>query len=398
MSANLTYRLSYVCDIGGHPVIRQPIRQWVLKISEYADKLNSTLHELDWPEGTISSQKQWIGQSDGASVRFPIKPPSEGTAVDIPDHIEVFTTRPETIMGVSYLVIAPENPLVRQLVSVDQQEAVDQYVTSIASKTDLERTSTGKDKGKSGVFLGAYAVHPMYTSEGNGEMLLPIWVADYVLAGYGSGTYIGPTVTVIIVFYVFCLVNVKTGCSLSCVCVCVGAVMSVPAHDERDHVFAKLFDLPIRHVIRPPCPDGEKPIERSDCVYTGDGEIENSGEWNGMLSNSTECKERVYETLSSSGVGNKKTMCRLRDWIFSRQRYWGEPIPIYFPVHAAGDSPDASTPFDPRLDHEHSIDYDTPIAMDDSELPLILPDMTDFHPGDNPQGTLSLYVLYLSNV
>jgi len=185
---------------GNHPVIRQPLRQWVLKITEYADKLEAGLDDMQWPEGTLSAQRQWIGRSVGASIQFKVESSDKV--------IEVFTTRADTLMGVSYVVLAPESPLVAELTSAANRDSVDNYIKEIASKSDMERTSTGKDKGKTGVALGAYAIHPITGAK------LPVWIADYVLAGYGTG-----------------------------------AVMAVPAHDERDFEFAQKFQLPILRVV-----------------------------------------------------------------------------------------------------------------------------------------------------
>ncbi|MFC0235589.1 leucine--tRNA ligase [Fictibacillus phosphorivorans] len=252
---------------GGHPVVRKPMRQWMLKITAYADRLLEDLDELDWPESLKDMQRNWIGRSEGAEVHF-----------DVDGHsskITVFTTRPDTLFGATYLVLAPENKLVNDIVTKDQKEAVTAYQRQVETKSDLERTELAKEK--SGVFTGAYAIHPVTGAK------LPIWIADYVLASYGTG-----------------------------------AIMAVPAHDERDHEFAVKFELPIAEVVA-----GGNVAEEA---YTGDGEHVNSDFLNGMQ------KEKAIATmnewLSENKKGEKKITYRLRDWLFSRQRYWGEPIPV----------------------------------------------------------------------
>lgn len=342
-----------VSERGGHPVYRQPLRQWVLKITQYADKLEAELGTevtgssaveggrvtpLQWPEGTLSAQKQWIGRSVGAEIEFALPKDGSGAAES---SVKVFTTRPDTLMGVSYLVLAPEHPLVAQLTTPAQKAAVDAYLAQIAGKSDLERTSTGKDRGKTGVSLGSVAAHPI-----TGEAV-PIWTADYVLAGYGTG-----------------------------------AVMAVPAHDERDFEFAQTFSLPIKQIIQP---SGASTSDATTLPYTGDGVLINSGaELNGRTS--AEAQEVLIGQLEASNRGRRQVTYKLRDWVFSRQRYWGEPIPIYFPVEmAAGSGPSAS----PLRGDPHTVRYDQPIPVPDDELPLLLPEMVDFHPGDDPRGCLA---------
>lgn len=313
---------------GGHPVVRKPLRQWVFKITEYADQLEEDLKLCNWPEGTLTAQKGWIGRSVGASIKFNL--------VGVSDSLSVFTTRADTVMGVSYVVLAPEHPLVEGLTSNAQREEVDAYKAKVAGKSDMERTAIGKDKGKTGVFLGSYAIHPI-----TGENV-PVWIADYVLAGYGSG-----------------------------------AVMAVPAHDARDFEFATLFNLPIKAVVKESA-DAEAPTEMTEAL-TEHGVACNSGvDFDGLSTN--DCKAKVIEKLSELDMGNKQVTYKLRDWIFSRQRYWGEPIPIYFPVETAGSPVDGD---------DYKILYDQPIPVPESELPLKLPDMEDFHPGDDPQGCLA---------
>ncbi|WP_134645276.1 leucine--tRNA ligase [Weissella cibaria] len=252
---------------GGFPVYRVPMRQWALKITAYADRLLEDLDDVDWPDAIKEQQRNWIGRSIGASVNFKVK--------DSDAEVEVFTTRADTLFGATYLVLSPEHALVSEIVSDDQKEAIEAFKKSIASKSDLERTDLNKDKA--GVFTGAYAINPM-----NGEEL-PIWIGDYVLASYGTG-----------------------------------AIMAVPAHDTRDYEFAKKYDLPMRQVLA----GGDI----ADEAYTGDGEHINSGFLDGM--GKQEAIDKAITWLEEQGVGHKQVNYRLRDWIFSRQRYWGEPIPV----------------------------------------------------------------------
>ena len=252
---------------GGFPVYRVPMRQWALKITAYADRLLEDLDDVDWPDAIKEQQRNWIGRSIGASVNFKVK--------DSDAEVEVFTTRADTLYGVTYLVLSPEHALVSEIVSDDQKDAIEAFKKSIASKSDLERTDLNKDK--SGVFTGAVAINPI-----NGEEL-PIWVGDYVLSSYGTG-----------------------------------AVMAVPAHDTRDYEFAKKYDLPMRQILA----GGDIAEE----AYTGDGEHINSGFLDGM--GKQEAIEKAIAWLEEQGVGHKQVNYRLRDWIFSRQRYWGEPIPV----------------------------------------------------------------------
>eukprot|EP00903_Cladosiphon_okamuranus_P011922 g11198.t1 len=346
---------------GDHPVVRMPLRQWTLKITKYADQLEAGLEGLEWPEGTLTAQKQWIGRSEGASITFDL----EGTG----ETVEVFTTRPDTLMGVTYLVLAPEHPLTLKLATDERRAAVEEYATASASRSDLDRTSVGKGKKKTGTDTGAVAVHPL-----SGEKV-PVWTADYVLGSYGTG-----------------------------------AVMAVPAHDERDLAFAQTFNLPVRRVVKPveskgkgkgkgkgkeqkgqkggeeaPAAVKEDIVEEDVVVeeaFTGKGVAVNSGEGLDGLS-TDECSEAVVRQLEAKGHGRKEINYRLRDWIFSRQRYWGEPIPIYFPVEMV--DPDG----DPRKGDDHKICYDQPMPVDVSELPLNLPEMDSFEPGDDPQGCLT---------
>lgn len=252
---------------GGHPVYRKPMKQWMLKITAYADRLLEDLEEVDWPEHIKDMQRNWIGKSEGANVTFKVK--------DSERDFTVFTTRPDTLFGATYAVLAPESDLIQQIVSEDQKEAVEAYIKDVSVKSDLERTDLNKDK--SGVFTGAYAVNPV-----NGQEL-PIWIADYVLASYGTG-----------------------------------AIMAVPAHDERDFEFAKKYDLEIIPVLE----GGNVEV----AAFTEDGKHINSEFLDGM--NKEEAIASMIEYLEKEKVGEKKITYRLRDWLFARQRYWGEPIPV----------------------------------------------------------------------
>lgn len=296
---------------GGFPVIRKPMRQWVLKITAYADRLIDDLDDLDWPEAIKEQQRNWIGRSIGASVNF---------GIDGHDQkIEVFTTRPDTLFGASFVVLAPEHDLVAQITTPEQKAAVDAYIEAASHKSDLERTDLAKVK--TGTFTGAYAVNPV-----NGEKL-PIWIADYVLASYGTG-----------------------------------AIMAVPAHDQRDYEFAKTFDLDIKPVIE----GGDIAAE----AYVGEGNYINSDFLNG-LTNKQEAIDKMVAWLEEKEVGQKKVNYRLRDWTFSRQRYWGEPIPVI-----------------------HWEDGETTLVPEE-ELPLRLPATNDIKPsgtGESPLANLEDWV------
>ena len=299
-----------VSERGGHPVYRKPMKQWVLKITEYADRLLEDLDDLDWPESIKDMQRNWIGRSEGAKVSFNVE--------DTDNKIDVFTTRPDTIFGTSFLVLSPEHSLVNSITSEDKQEEVKAYQEEASKKSDLERTDLAKVK--TGVFTGAYAINPL-----SGEKL-PIWIADYVLSTYGTG-----------------------------------AVMAVPGHDERDHEFAKKFDLPIIEVIK----GGDVQLE----AYTGEGEHVNSGELNGLENEAAISK--AIELLEDKGAGEKKVNYKLRDWLFSRQRYWGEPIPI---IHWEDGSM---------------------TTVPEEELPLLLPETSEIKPsgtGESPLANIDEFV------
>jgi leucyl-tRNA synthetase len=312
---------------GHHPVVRTPLRQWMLRITAYADRLLDDLSLVDWPEGTLTAQRNWIGRSEGAEIKFAV----DGHAGA---EIAVFTTRPDTLMGVTYVVLAPEHPLVAKITTAENKAAVDEYVARSARRSDRDRTAVVKEK--TGAPTGALAVHPI-----TGEKV-PVWVADYVLGGYGTG-----------------------------------AVMAVPGHDERDFAFAKAFGLPIVEVVSP---DGALHGDLAE-AYVDDGVSVRSGEFSGLKT--PECKKAVVRRLAELGRGGAVVSYKLRDWVFSRQRYWGEPIPIYFPIELEDPSGD------PRKGAKHTIRYDQPIAVDPHELPLRLPDLVDFRPGDDPAGPLA---------
>lgn len=316
---------------GDHPVERLPLRQWVLKITQYADRLQAGLDGLDWPAGTLTAQQQWIGKSTGCQIVFDIEGSDDET-------VTVFTTRADTLMGVTYVTLAPEHPLVSSITTLEQKEAVDKYVAETSSRSDLDRTAA---KEKTGVFTGGYVLHPI-----SGERV-PVWVGDYVLGSYGTG-----------------------------------AVMAVPAHDTRDFEFAQAFGLDIKWVVKPV--KGELNKEEA---FTEPGVAMNSGEdFDGMKTE--KCKMAVTEKLKEMEKGGPQITYKLRDWVFSRQRYWGEPIPIYFPV----DFPEGVDPLsqDPKNDDcEHTIRYDQSIPVDEADLPLELPYMEDFKPGDDPAGCLA---------
>jgi leucyl-tRNA synthetase len=256
-------------EVGGFPVERRNLRQWVLRITAYADRLLADLAQVDWPESTKRMQEAWIGRSEGAELQFALAGPAAGT-------LKVFTTRPDTLFGCTYMVVAPEHPLVDALTTPDQREAVQAYRRKAAAKSDLERTDLAKEK--SGVFSGSHAINPI-----NGARV-PIWIADYVLMGYGTG-----------------------------------AIMAVPGHDERDFEFAQRYQLPILRVIAGP--QGDEPLP-----YVGDGRLVHSPGYDGL--DWADAKQQITAALAARGVGQPAVNYKLRDWLFSRQRYWGEPFPI----------------------------------------------------------------------
>ncbi|MDB5037188.1 MAG: leucyl-tRNA synthetase [Bacteriovoracaceae bacterium] len=294
-------------EIGGHPVERRNMRQWMLKITAYADRLVEDLNELDWPENIKEMQRNWIGRSEGAEIDFDIKGEKE--------KIKVFTTRPDTLFGSSFIVLAPEHPLVEKLTTPEQKEKVSAYKKQTASKSDLDRTELAKEK--TGVFLGSYAMHPFTKKE------LPIWIADFVLGHYGTG-----------------------------------ALMAVPAHDERDFEFATKFNLPIVKVL-----------ESEELPFLGNAKHINSDFINGLDNDAA--KKKICAELQKIGHGKATVTYRLRDWIFSRQRYWGEPFPI---IHFE--------------DGSYRV-------LDEDELPVLLPNVEKYEPsgtGESPLSTISDWV------
>jgi len=297
------------CERCGTKVERKNIRQWVLKITAYADRLESDLAGLDWPESTISMQRHWVGRSEGAEVEFK----SEGG-----DPIKIFTTRPDTLFGATYMVLAPEHPLVDKITTEAQRHTIKGYVAAAGGKSDLERTELQKDK--TGVFTGGHAINPV-----NGEKI-PVYIADYVLGSYGTG-----------------------------------AIMAVPAHDERDHEFAQKYGIAVKDVVEGASEDGQ--------AFTGDGVAINSDFLNGLKT--PEAKKKIIAWLEEKKLGTKRVNYKLRDWLFSRQRYWGEPIPI---VHCA----------------KCGI-----VPVPEDQLPLKLPEVADFKPtgtGESPLANVTDWV------
>ncbi len=301
---------------GNHPVFRRALKQWMLRITSYAERLERDLDDLDWPESIKIMQRNWIGRSEGAEVDFPLESvgtdewfaerAEDGLPAAAEDRVlRVYTTRPDTLFGATYMVLAPEHPLVEQVVTERQRAEVQAYVHKAASKSELERTAESKEK--TGVFTGAYAINPVNREK------IPVWVADYVLMGYGTG-----------------------------------AIMAVPAHDTRDFEFAEAFDLPIVQVVQPP-------DEEDWRGFTGEGRAVNSGDYDGL--GTAEFKRRITEDLRAGGLGRSAVNYKLRDWLFSRQRYWGEPFPIVHCDACGG-----------------------PVPLNESDLPLVLPEMDDFTP------------------
>jgi leucyl-tRNA synthetase len=284
-----------VSERGGFPVIRKPMRQWVMRITSYSERLLEDLNSLDWPESIKISQKNWIGKSEGAEINFEVNGDKK---------IEVFTTRPDTIFGATYLVLAPEHSLINEITTKEQKEEVKEYIFQASTKSELERQEN--EKNKTGVFTGAYAINPI------SEEKIPIWTSDYVLVSYGTG-----------------------------------AIMAVPAHDERDYEFAKKFNLNINKVIE---------NNSNDLCYTGDGIMINSGKYNGF--DNIKFKKIVTDLLREKGSGKDTVNYKLRDWIFTRQRYWGEPIPI---LH----------------------DSKKRIAVKEEDLPVKLPEVKSYLPTDD---------------
>jgi leucyl-tRNA synthetase len=295
----------------------------VLKITAYADRLLEDLEAVEWPNSTRIMQQEWIGRSEGAEVKF-----------DVAGHdatIEVFTTRPDTLFGATFMVLAPEHPLVEVVTTDERRGAVMEYAEQAKNKSERDRQAS---KEKTGVFTGGLAINPVNGAE------VPIYIADYVLWGYGTG-----------------------------------AIMAVPAHDVRDFEFATALGIPIIEVVSESGTPADAPLSEA---MLEQGIAVNSGKYDGLQT--AEFKKRVTADLEAAGKGLARVEYKLRDWVFSRQRYWGEPIPIYFPVETNGD---------PRAGAEYTIQHDQPIAVDQSELPLRLPELEDYKPGADPAGVLA---------
>jgi leucyl-tRNA synthetase len=304
-------------EVGGFPCVRRPLRQWVLKITQYADALLEGLDDLDWPSSTKEMQRNWIGRSEGAEIDFAV---ADGQSAGA--RLRVFTTRPDTLFGATYMVLAPEHELVLKLTTREQRAAVEAYRDAASRKSELERTELAKDK--TGVFTGAHAINPATGGK------IPIWIADYVLAGYGTG-----------------------------------AIMAVPGGDQRDFEFAQKFGLPVTRTVQPPADfDGQS-------AWSGDGLVVNSGFLNGL--DVEQAKVAISKWLEREGKGQRRVNYKLRDWLFSRQRYWGEPFPIVF------------------VDGK-------PQTVPDSELPVALPELHDFKPSGSPEGPLAKAGAWLETV
>ncbi len=305
---------------GNHPVIRTPLKQWMLRITSYAERLLTDLVDLDWSESIKDMQRNWIGKSEGAEVEFNLDGSSKV--------IKVFTTRPDTLFGATYMVISPEHTIVAEITTPAQKQAVENYQAGASRKSDFERTELAKKK--TGVFTGAFAINPVNLQ------LIPIWIADYVLAGYGTG-----------------------------------AIMAVPAHDIRDFEFAKQYQLSIIAVVKPPEAWLEKTKSSLDNFtqpYTDEGLVCNSGEFDGIESEAF--KQKIIALLEANKQGTKKVNYKLRDWLFSRQRYWGEPFPLLHEVDAQG----------------KPLGRIEPVEI--SDLPLELPQLEDFKPSGKPEPPL----------
>jgi leucyl-tRNA synthetase len=295
-------------EVGGFPVEKRPMRQWVLKITAYAERLLADLEGLDWPDAIKEMQRNWIGKSTGATVKFQVHGKTN-------EFLEVFTTRPDTLFGVSFMVIAPEHPLASTLTSSAQSQAVEKYIAAANKRSERDRIAATE---KTGVFTGSFAINPL-----NGEKV-PIWISDYVLMNYGTG-----------------------------------AIMAVPGHDDRDHAFARKFDLPIIRVLS----GGDEP-DISKKAHTGDGTLVNSGDLNGLEKG--QAIRRAIEIISSKGLGRETVTYKLRDWLFSRQRYWGEPFPL-------------------ARDKNGNIH-----ALAETDLPIRLPDLEQYRPTGTGESPLAL--------
>ncbi|MFN3605047.1 MAG: leucine--tRNA ligase [Leptonema sp. (in: bacteria)] len=313
----------------GYTIIRKPMRQWMLRITAYAERLLEDLKLVDWPQSTIELQKNWIGKSEGAMIYFQFEKSLQKKLKKnkIPEYLQVFTTRPDTLFGVTYMVVAPEHPLLQWITSESQKKEVEDYINETLKKTDLERTA-GEFLEKTGVFTGAYVLHPITNTK------IPIWTSDYVLLSYGTG-----------------------------------AIMAVPAHDQRDFLFAKKYDLPIVTVV---VPEGQFDYKVIDSAYENPGVCVNSEFLNGLPTE--KAKEKMIQYLEQTKKGKAHISYKLRDWLFSRQRYWGEPIPISY---------DENGNFVPE---------------DEKDLPLLLPESEDFKPvesGESPLAKIKNWVEYI---
>jgi len=319
---------------GGHPVVRKPMRQWMLRITKYAERLLEDLKEVDWPESIKKLQHDWIGKSVGAEVNFKVDGFDEEGPRSAGMQIWVFTTRPDTLFGATYMVMAPEHKLVDVITTNEHKEEVQNYCQLAATKSDLDRTDLAKEK--TGVFTGAYAINPV-----NNEKI-PIWISDYVLISYGTG-----------------------------------AIMAVPAHDERDFEFATKFSLPIVPVVEPPDSEQAELVKQGKLCFAGDGRAINSGQFDGL--STEQFKEKITEWLKQKGLGKKAVNYKLRDWLFSRQRYWGEPFPILHILRpGSGRAEDGGI-----------------IGLSEEDLPLELPEVENYKPpgtGESPLANISDWV------
>lgn len=286
---------------GGHPVIRVPMKQWMLKITDYAERLLNDLDKIDWPERTKEGQRNWIGKSEGALCQFKVQ--------GVNDELDIFTTRPDTIFGVSFMVLAPEHPLVQKITTPEQALKISEYIENTAKKSEVDRKASTE---KTGVFTGGFAINPLNQKQ------IPIWIADYVMMDYGTG-----------------------------------AIMAVPGHDERDFEFAQKFDLPILRVLE----------SETELPFTGEGKLCNSDFLNGLIK--TEAISKMISCLEEKKIGKKQIQYKLRDWLFSRQRYWGEPFPIY-------------------QDHQGNL---KPIPL--NELPVTLPEVANYEPSETGEPPLA---------
>ncbi len=300
----------------GHTVVRRPMRQWMMRITAYAERLLGDLEGLEWPASVLDMQRHWIGRSDGAEVRFALADATGTTDASV----EVFTTRPDTLFGATYMVLAPEHPLVATITTAEQSAAVQVYVERAARRSERERQAEAAEGQKTGVFTGAYAINPA------NQQRIPVWISDYVLMGYGTG-----------------------------------AIMAVPGHDERDHAFARAMSLPIVEVVAGSAGAGARPI--AEAAFTETGTAVSSGFLDGLPT--AQAKERMISWLEAQGLGRRRVTYKLRDWLFSRQRYWGEPFPLL-----------------------HKANGDV-VAVADDALPVTLPELDDFQPSESGEPPLS---------